>query len=53
MLNVWHPEASTAEIDTTKGNAMRFVAFMSQGLAFAPMMALIDNTWPGIDRNND
>jgi len=53
MLKVWHPEASTAEIETTERNAARFVAFMSQGLAFASMMALIDNPWSGIDRNND
>jgi len=43
MLKVWHPEARTAEIETAEMNAARFVAFMSQGLAFAPLLALIDN----------
>ena len=52
MLNVWQPEVRTAEIETTERNATRLVAFMFQGLAFAPMMALIDNPSPEIDRSN-
>jgi len=52
MLNVWQPEASAAEIETTERNATRFVAFMGQGLAFASMKALIDNPSPEIDRSN-
>jgi hypothetical protein len=52
-LNVWQPEASAAEIETTERNAARFVAFMGQELAFASMKALIDNSSPEIDRSND